>query len=158
MIKPIKYLLTLSIIMQFGNSYSQNINLNEREQIEATCREKIERMQTNTQIMNAFENTILNTEAIMNQCMQNALEIAFFNSYNTIEDTQDLYKNTVRAIQAKLNEYRNSSDNETSKKFLCFIWQIFALTIAARAEEKFLKRALITANNLLVRDCKKVNE
>ncbi len=155
MIKSIKYLLTISIILQFGNSYSQNLSLNNQEQIEATCRQNIENMLANTQIMNAFENQILNTEAIMNQCIQNALEIAFFNSYNTINDTQDLYKNTIRAIQAKLNEYRNSSDNETSKKYLCFNWQLFALSLASRRDEKFLKRALITANNLLVRDCKK---
>ena len=155
MIKSIKYLLTISIILQFGNSYSQNISLNEQEQIEAKCRESIENMLANNQIMNAFENKNLNTETIMNQCKQNALEVAFFNSYNTINDTQDLYKNTVRAIYVKLNEYRNSSDNETSKKYLCFNWQLFALSLAARKDEKFLKRALITANNLLVRDCKK---
>lgn len=155
MIKSIKYLLTISIILQFGNSYSQNLSLNNQEQIEDKCRQNIENMLANTQIMNAFENQILNTEAIMNQCIQNALEIAFFNSYNTINDTQDLYKNTIRAIQAKLNEYRNSSDNETSKKYLCFNWQLFGLSLASRRDEKFLKRALITANNLLVRDCKK---
>ena len=85
MIKSIKYLLTISIILQFGNSYSQNISLNEQEQIEAKCRESIENMLANNQIMNAFENKNLNTETIMNQCKQNALEVAFFNSYNTIK-------------------------------------------------------------------------
>ena len=145
-----KYLvMPISIIFTF-NVYSQELSAHDRERIVNRCNEN---NASGMERVRAFGDYSITSEQLLAQCIRSATEVALFNSMNTIENTDDLYANTVIRLNAKLNELRNVNNDESIRQYKCFNRQRLALSFAKNVGDSFLRRALITTNNLLHNNC-----
>ncbi|BBH52516.1 hypothetical protein [Fluviispira sanaruensis] len=152
MIKLIKMAIVITPILFVTNSFSQEMSMTERNQIEQDCNASNQR---NMEILRAYGNRTVSAETLLQKCINSRIEISIFNSYNTIENTQELYSYTVSALENKLAELQNINTPESILEYKCLEKQKFAIEFATLANESFLKRALITANNLLRFNCDK---
>ncbi|KAB8031939.1 hypothetical protein [Fluviispira multicolorata] len=152
MIKLIKITILIAPILFVANSFSQEISINERNRIEQECHASNQR---NMEILRTYEVRTVTSEVLLQKCINNRIEISIFNSYNTIENTQDLYNYTVSALENKLDELKSINTPESIREYNCFYKQKFGINFATIANESFLRRALITANNFLRNNCTK---
>jgi hypothetical protein len=146
----VKYIILPFSLLFAVNVSSQELSFNERERIELECHEKNER---NIERVRAFGDNSITSEQLLEQCIRNATEISLFNSTNTIENTEELYEQTIIRLDAKLNELRNSKNSELNGQYACFSRQRYALNFAKNVGDNFLRRALITTNSLLNNNC-----
>jgi hypothetical protein len=150
MIKLIKSAIFSTSILFVTNSFSQEINDHEKSRIEEEC---FANNQENLMIVREFGNTEITQETLLEKCIKNGIQIEFFKSYNTINDTEELYRYTGSALVDKLNELEKINTPESKAQYDCFKKQIFGIEIINAIDKSRLYRALITANNLLRNNC-----
>lgn len=150
--KKIKSSFLMAVIFYTTTGFSQQINIEEMAIIENRCRAN---NQKNLQIVRAFGDIITDSEMLLQKCINNALEVAVFNTYNKSENIQELYSVTISKLESKLVELSNINSFESNRQYSCFEKQIISINFASHFNEYFLKRSLITANNLLRTNCVK---
>ncbi len=155
--KLVKYLILSVPFIYVGNSYSQNTDTSELERIENMCHDKNE---ADLEKIQSFGFQSITSEKLLAQCIKNATEISEFNSSNTPVNTEELYNQTITILNGKINELSYSQDYKLKRQHACFKRQHLALLLARNSvlvkntDEGFLRRALITTNNLLNNNCK----
>lgn len=140
--------MLLTAILLFGsNAHSQELSYNEIETIKQDCRRKSTR---DLEVIRGYGIKTLTYETLIEKCTKRSKEVAVFNKKYPNKNTQEIYDQTVSDLNNKLLEFPYSENNKLN---ICFNSQLTALYIANRADEIFLRNALITANSILSNNC-----
>ncbi|APJ02582.1 hypothetical protein [Silvanigrella aquatica] len=152
MYKITKCILIYSFLIAF-NVYSQYLTENQVQKINQKC---LKNNQSQFEFARSHGFIDVTKELLLEKCIKNYKEVSFFKSYNQINNINELYYNTILKLENRISYLESINcfgDSELTRQYYCFQLQLGSVQLARNGGKRFLKRALITVNNLLVNDC-----